>query len=126
MKLSIQPCTGYNISTKSLTEIKDMYLNGELNTYDVWLQRLKQKDKWAADNWAKSRSYLFRLFTSGSYTKSSYTAVDINMLIAKIEERMASLSTDSCIASIFHEMVEALKLMKLGGCKFILLDGQIV
>ena len=124
MKLSIQPCTGYNISTKSLTEIKDMYLNGELNTYDVWLQRLKQKDKWAADNWAKSRSYLFRLFTSGPYTKSSYTAVDINMLIAKIEERMESLSTDSCITSIFYEMVEALKLMKLGGCKFILLDGQ--
>ena len=124
MSLSIQPSTGYNISTKSLTKIVNMYINGELDTYDVWLQRLKQQYKWEADNWDKARSYLFRLFTSGHYTKSSYTAVDIKMLIAKNEERMKSLSTDSCMTSIFQEMVEALKNKKLGGCKFILLDGQ--
>jgi|TARA_R110001606_G_scaffold387986_2_gene553052 hypothetical protein len=124
MTLSIQPCTGYKISTKSLTEIKDMYLNGELDTYDVWLQRLKQKNKWASNDWAKARSYLFRLFTSGNYTKSTYTVANINMLIDKIEERISSLSTDSHISSIFNKMVEALKLMKEGGCKFILLDGQ--
>ena len=74
MTLSIQPCTGYKISTKSLTEIKDMYLSGELNTYDVWLQRLKQKDKWASNDWAKARSYLFRLFTSGNTQNLLYSS----------------------------------------------------
>jgi hypothetical protein len=88
MKLSIQPCTGYQIQTKSLSEMKDMYISKELNTYDVWLQRLKQTAKWQKDDWYKARSYLFRLFTSGSISKSIFTVVDINLLINKIEERM--------------------------------------
>ena len=88
MYLSIVPCTGYKVQTKTLTEINDLYNSGELDTYSVWLQRLKQKDKWAKDDWEKSRSYLFRVLTSGNVSKSIFTVVDIDLLIERIEERI--------------------------------------
>jgi len=124
MKLSILPCTGYTISTKNLSEIKDLYLNGKLDTYDVWLQRLKQEDKWSKNDWEKSRSYLYRLFTSGPVTKSIFTVVDIDLLIERIEERIKFLSSESCESSIFFQMIKGLKNKKAKGCEFILLDGQ--
>jgi hypothetical protein len=124
MKLSIQPCTGYQIQTKSLSEMKDMYISKELNTYDVWLQRLKQTAKWQKDDWYKARSYLFRLFTSGSISKSIFTVVDINLLINKIEERMVCLSKENIHLNIFEQMVGDLQRLKEKGCKYILLDGQ--
>jgi hypothetical protein len=124
MTLSIQPYTGYDISTKKLSEIKDMYSIGELDTYSVWLQRLKQHDKWSKRDWEKSRSYLFRLFTSGSITKSIFTVVDINLLINKIQERIEASEALPIHASIFSEMIKALKVMEVKGCKYVLLDGQ--
>jgi len=124
MSLSIQPCTGFNIQTKTLSELKDMYISKELDTYDVWLQRLKQSAKWAKDDWHKTRSYLFRLFTSGPVSKSIFTVVDINLLISKIEERKKYLSADNVHLDIFKHMVNDLNNMKQKGCKYILLDGQ--
>ena len=88
MNLSIVPYTGYRVQTKTLTEINDLYNTGELDTYSVWLQRLKQYDKWAKDEWEKSRSYLFRILTSGNVSKSIFTVVDIDMLISTIKERL--------------------------------------
>jgi len=124
MKLSIQPCTGFNIQTKTLSELKDMYINKELDTYDVWLQRLKQSAKWKKDDWYKAKSYLFRLFTSGPVSKSIFSTVRIELLIDKIEERKEHLSDENVHFGIFEQMMLDLNNMKQKGCKYILLDGQ--
>ena len=120
MKLSIQPCTGFNIQTKTLSELKDMYINKELDTYDVWLQRLKQSAKWKKDDWYKAKSYLFRLFTSGPVSKSIFSTVRIELLIDKIEERKEHLSDENVHFGIFEQMMLDLNNMKQKGCKYIL------
>ena len=124
MNLSIVPCTGYKVQTKTLTEINDLYNSGELDTYSVWLQRLKQYDKWAKDEWEKSRSYLFRILTSGNVSKSIFTVVDIDMLISTIKERLQFSASEDVRHDIFNVMVEDLERMKTKGCKYLLLDGQ--
>ena len=124
MQLSIEPCTGYIVQTKTLTEINDLFNSGKLDTYSVWLQRLKQKDKWAKNDWEKARSYLFRLLTSGSCSKSIFTVVDIDMLIDTIEGRLEFSTSKDVRFDIFNVMVEDLKIMKEKGCKHLLLDGQ--
>ena len=124
MNLSIVPYTGYRVQTKTLTEINDLYNTGELDTYSVWLQRLKQYDKWAKDEWEKSRSYLFRILTSGNVSKSIFTVVDIDMLISTIKERLEFSASEDVRHDIFNVMVEDLERMKTKGCKYLLLDGQ--
>ena len=115
MQLSIEPCTGYIVQTKTLTEINDLFNSGKLDTYSVWLQRLKQKDKWAKNDWEKARSYLFRLLTSGSCSKSIFTVVDIDMLIDTIEGRLEFSTSKDVRFDIFNVMVEDLKIMKEKG-----------
>lgn len=124
MSLSIVPYTGYKVQTKTFKKIYDLFDSGELDTYSVWLQRLKQKEKWAKDDWEKSRSYLFRILTSGKISKSIFTVVDIDMLINTIKDRLKFATSKEVKFDIFKVMIEDLERMKVKGCKYLLLDGQ--
>ena len=127
MSMKIKPVSGYTVMKVTLRDLFDKFDNGEIRPYAVWLQRLKQESKWAAKDWQKARSYLYRLFVSGKSSKSTFTVVKIDLLLQKLNERVVknSLSKDNIQKSIFEKMIEGLTRMKdINGVKFILLDGQ--
>ena len=124
MQNYIEAATGFTIKQITLKELYDLYNHVEIQPYSVWLQRLKQESKWSASDWVKARSYLYRLFSSGKTSKTMFTVVDINLLIQKLTDQIQFKSDENIISAIFQMMIEDLGVMKSGGCKLVLLDGQ--
>ena len=124
MQNQIEAATGFKIYQKKLRELYELYSSGEIQPYSVWLQRLKQESKWSAGDWVKARSYLYRLFSSGKTSKTMFTVVDIDLLIRRLTEEIQFKSDENIISAIFEMMIEDLEVMKSGGCKLVLLDGQ--
>ena len=88
MSMTIKPVSGYTVVKITLRNLFNKFDNGEIRPYAVWLQRLKQESKWAAKDWQKARSYLYRLFVSGKNSKSNFTVVKIELLLQKLNERV--------------------------------------
>ena len=120
----IEPISGFQTTSLTLFDLYERYKSGQIQPYSVWLQRLKQESKWSAKDWAKARSYLFRLISSGETSKSIFTVVDIKLLIERLNEQINYLSPENIKGNIFKKMIQDLENMQQGGCKFILLDGQ--
>ena len=125
----IEASAGFTPARLTLKELYDKYKSdddgyAEIMAYTVWLQRLKQESKWKKNEWLKARSYLYRLFSSGKHSKTAFTVVMIDLLIIRLNERIEWLSPDQVIGNIFKMMIDDLEVMKAGGCKYILLDGQ--
>ena len=125
----IQASAGFVPQEITLKELYDKFKSdddgcAEIMVYSVWLQRLKQESKWKMNDWLKARSYLYRLFSSGKHSKTAFTVVLIDLLIMRLKERIEFLSPDQVVGNIFKMMIDDLEVMKAGGCKYILLDGQ--
>ena len=125
----IEASAGFKPNQIPLKKLYDKYKSdkdgyAEIMVYSVWLQRLKQESKWKMNEWLKARSYLYRLFSSGEESKTTFTVVAIDLLIIRLKERIEFLSPDQVIGNIFKMMIDDLEAMKAGGCKYILLDGQ--
>ena len=120
----IQATSGFQPNSISLKKLYEMYVSKEIQTYAVWLQRLKQESKWSKNEWLKARSYLYRLFASGKKSKSIFTVVKIELLIARLQEKIEFLSPEEVTGNIFKMMIDDLGKLQQGGCKLILLDGQ--
>mgnify|MGYP003625464690 FL=1 len=120
----IQATSGFSPQTIPLIELYQKYVSKEIQTYAVWLQRLKQESKWSKNDWFKARSYLYRLFSSGKESKSTFTVVKIELLIARLQDTVEFLSPEEVKGNIFKMMIDDLEKLRQDGCKLILLDGQ--
>ena len=123
-KIITQALSGFTVRQLPLIELLKLYIDGVIQIERVWLQRLSQKEVWTKRQSVKARSYLSRLFMSGLTSKSTFTCVDINILIAKIEETIKTASKEESIGKIFKDMLSNLQEMKDRGCELVLLDGQ--
>ena len=120
----IEATSGFTPKAVSIRKLYDKYVSKEIQCYAVWLQRLKQESKWSKDEWSKARSYLYRVFSSGKTSKSIFTVVRIELLIARLQEQLTFLSPEEIRGNIFKMMIDDLEKLQQGGCKLILLDGQ--
>ena len=120
----IQATSGFQPNSISLKKLYEMYVSKEIQCYAVWLQRLKQESKWSKDEWSKARSYLYRVFSSGKTSKSIFTVVRIELLIARLQEQLTFLSPEEIRGNIFKMMIDDLEKLQQSGCKLIFLDGQ--
>ena len=120
----IEATSGFTPQSIAIRKLYDKYVSKEIQTYAVWLQRLKQESKWSKNEWLKARSYLYRVFSSGKTSKSIFTVVRIELLIARLQEQLNFLSPEEIKGNIFKMMIDDLEKLQQSGCKLILLDGQ--
>jgi len=123
-KIITKAYSGFTVRQLPLIEVLKLYIDGVIQIERVWLQRLSQSDAWTKKQSEKARSFLSRLLMSGSTSKSTFTCVNIDLLIKKIEETIKTASKEESTGKIFKDMLSNLQEMKERGCKLILLDGQ--
>jgi len=125
MITSIVAKTGYKIQHTTLRTLFELYYSRKLVSYSTWFQRLLQKSKWTADTNLRARSYLYRLFVSGSQSKSTFTILDINLVLDQLELKISNISTDDNVKyDIYKMMYNDISKLKEKGAMFISLDGQ--
>lgn len=117
--------TGYKIQHTTLRTLFDLYNADKIVSYQTWFQRLLQTSKWTADNYLRARSYVYRLFVSGSQSKSTFTILDIDLVLEQLKLKVSNISTKENVKyDIYKMMLKDILALKHKGAQFISLDGQ--